>query len=155
MQKRYEQLKADVLDEIDAVEQVLKDLSSLKNNLDSDKINNVQKAAIGTFLLNFYVGIENIVKRISREYYQAMPRGNSWHKELLDLSHIPPPGKIPIFTQDLVDRLNPYRGFRHVFVSGYGFKLRLKLLSSLIINVDSLWADIKKAVEEFWNKLES
>ncbi|MCL0065293.1 hypothetical protein M1N79_00160, partial [Dehalococcoidia bacterium] len=70
MQKRYEQLKADVLDEIDAVEQVLKDLSSVKNNLDSDKISNVQKAAIGTFLLNFYVGIENIVKRISREYYQ-------------------------------------------------------------------------------------
>ncbi|MCL0103392.1 hypothetical protein M1O51_02060 [Dehalococcoidia bacterium] len=69
MQKRYEQLKA--------VEQVLKDLASLKNNLDSDKINNVQKAAIGTFLLNFYVGIENIVKRISKEYYQAMPRGNS------------------------------------------------------------------------------
>ncbi|MCL0070230.1 hypothetical protein M1N89_01130 [Dehalococcoidia bacterium] len=77
MQKRYEQLKADVSDEIDAVEQVLKDLASLKNNLDSDKINNVQKAAIGTFLLNFYVGIENIVKRISKEYYQAMPRGNS------------------------------------------------------------------------------
>jgi len=50
MEKKYEQLKADVLDEIEAIEQVLKDLSFLKNTLDSDKIDNVQKAAIGTFL---------------------------------------------------------------------------------------------------------
>ena len=50
MEKKYEQLKADVLDEIEAIEQVLKDLSFLKNTLDSDKIDNIQKAAIGTFL---------------------------------------------------------------------------------------------------------
>ncbi len=153
MEKKYEQLEADVLDEIDAVEQVLKDLSLLKNRLDSDKIDNIQKAAIGTFLLNFYVGVENIVKRISKEYYQTMPKGDNWHKELLDLSHTPPQGKNPIFNQDIVDRLNPYRGFRHVFVSGYGFKLRLELMSSLINNVEFLWADIKKAVKKFWGKL--
>jgi len=46
-------------------------------------------------------------------------------------------------------------GIRHVFVSGYGFKLHLGLMSSLINNVESLWADIKKAIEEFWNNLES
>lgn len=153
MEKKYKQLKADVLDEIEAIEQVLKDLSFLKNTLDSDKIDNVQKAAIGTFLMNFYVGIENIIKRISKEYYQTMPKGNSWHKELLDLSYAPPPGKSPIFNQNIIDKLNPYRGFRHVFVSGYGFKLRLKLTTSLINNIESLWTDIKKAIEEFWTKL--
>lgn len=96
MEKKYKQLKADVLDEIEAIEQVLKDLSFLKNTLDSDKIDNVQKAAIGTFLMNFYVGIENIIKRISKEYYQTMPKGNSWHKELLDLSYAPPSGNKPL-----------------------------------------------------------
>ncbi|MBU2600147.1 hypothetical protein KJ849_06200 [bacterium] len=112
MQRKYEQLKIDVLDEIEAIEQVLKDLSFLKDNLDPNKIDNIQKSAIGTFLMNFYVGVENIVKRITKEYYQAMPKGNSWHKELLDLSHTPPQGKNPIFNQDIVNRLNPYRGFR-------------------------------------------
>ncbi|MBU0693516.1 MAG: hypothetical protein KKC11_02430, partial [Candidatus Omnitrophica bacterium] len=127
----------------------------LKNNLNSDKIDNVQKAALGTFLMNFYVGVENIVKRIGKEYYQVMPKGSSWHKELLDLSCTPLRGKTPLFNQDVVDRLNPYRGFRHIFVSGYGFKLRLELMNSLISNVEFLWADIKKAIEEFWSKLES
>ncbi|MFH1859577.1 MAG: hypothetical protein ABH870_00955 [bacterium] len=155
MKEQYEQLKADVLDEIEEIEQVLRDLSFLKNNLAPDKIDNAQKAAIGTFLMNFYVGVENIVKRIAKEYYQAMPKGNSWHKELLDLSYMPPQGKISIFNQDIINRLNPYRGFRHVFVSGYGFKLHLESMNSLINNVESLWTDIKKAIEEFWSKLES
>lgn len=94
MEGKYEQLKEDVLDEMEAIEQVLKDLSSLKNNLSSNKIDNTQKAAMGTFLMNFYVGVENIIKRISKEYYQYTPKGDSWHKELLDLSHNPPQGKI-------------------------------------------------------------
>jgi hypothetical protein len=53
------------------------------------------------------VGIENIIKRISKEYYQNMPKGESWHKELLDLSYNPPQGKRPIFDKIIVDRLNP------------------------------------------------
>ncbi len=38
MEEKYEQLKEDVLDEIEEIEQVLKDLSSLNNNLVPDKI---------------------------------------------------------------------------------------------------------------------
>jgi hypothetical protein len=53
MAGKYKQLKEDVLDEIEAIEQVLIDLSSLNINLDPDKIDNTQKAAIGTFLMNF------------------------------------------------------------------------------------------------------
>jgi hypothetical protein len=153
MTGKYKQLKEDVRDEIEAIEHVLIDLSSININLDPDKIDNTQKAAIGTFLMNFYVGIENIIKRISKEYYQNMPKGESWHKELLDLSYNPPQGKRPIFDKMIVDRLNPYRGFRHLFVSGYGFKLRLELMTSLISNIEPLWIDIKKDVETFWGKL--
>lgn len=153
MEGKYEQLKEDVLDEMEAIEQVLKDLSSLKNNLSSNKIDNTQKAAMGTFLMNFYVGVENIIKRISKEYYQYIPKGDSWHKELLDLSHNPPQGKNPVFYKNIVDRLNPYRGFRHLFVSGYGFKLRIDLMTSLINNIEPIWIDIKSEVEKFWDNL--
>ncbi|NIM18587.1 MAG: hypothetical protein GTO45_41950 [Candidatus Aminicenantes bacterium] len=154
MESKYEQLKLDVLDEIKEIEQVLKDLTSVKRDLVPDKVDNTKKAAIGTFLMNFYVGVENIIKRISKVYYQKMPMGHSWHKELLELSYKPPQEKIPIFDKGLVDRLNPYRGFRHVFISGYGFKLRLELMTTLINDIDSLWIDIKKAVDKFWLKVE-
>jgi len=45
---------------------------------------------MGTYLMNFYSGIENILKRISKEYYLTVPKGESWHKELLILSSNPP-----------------------------------------------------------------
>lgn len=94
MEGKYEQLKEDVLDEMEAIEQVLK-----------------------------------------------------------DLSHNPPQGKNPVFDKNIVDRLNPYRGFRHLFVSGYGFKLRIDLMTSLINNIEPIWIDIKSDVEKFWDNL--
>jgi hypothetical protein len=54
MENKYEQLKSDVYDEIDAIEQTIHDLSSLKTQIALRPIDNIQKAAIGTFLMNFF-----------------------------------------------------------------------------------------------------
>ncbi len=102
--------------------------------------------------MNFYNGIENILKRISKEYYLTMPKGESWHKELLVLSFNPPKGKIPILNQGIVERLHPYRNFRHRFISGYGFQLRGEKMLDLVDNIEPLWIDIKKAISDFWDK---
>lgn len=155
MENKYGQLKSDVYDEIDAIEQTLHELSTLRAQIDITSIDNVQKAAIGTFLMNFYVGVENIIKRISKVYYKKIPMGHSWHKELLELSFNPPEGKLPIFEKNLVEKLTPYLGFRHVFVSGYGFKLKIELMSSLIDNSDSVWDEIRKEIDRFWDSLDN
>ncbi len=155
MKNKYEQLKSDIYDEIDAIEQTLNDLSSLKNQIALKPIDNIQKAAIGTFLMNFYVGVENIIKRICKVYYRKIPMGSSWHKELLEISFNPPHEKLPILDKNLVEKLSPYLGFRHVFVSGYGFKLKIELMRSLIDKVDSLWDEIKKAIDRFWDSFEN
>lgn len=105
--------------------------------------------AMGTYLMNFYHGIENILKRRSKEYYSTMPKGGSWHKELLGLSFNPPKGKIAVFDQGIVERLHPYRNFRHRFVSGYGFQLKGEKMLELIDDLDDLWADIKRTLEVF------
>lgn len=155
MENKYQQLKSDVYDEMQEIEQTLHELIALNNQISKKQIDNIQKAAIGTFLMNFYVGIENIIKRIAKVYYQKVPMGHSWHKELIELSITPPPGKLPILDKMLVERLNPYRGFRHVFVSGYGFKLKLELMTSLISDIDPLWEELKKAIDQFWNSFEN
>lgn len=97
MEDKYTRLTADVRDEIEAIEQTLEELSILKTQITSDQVPNIQKAAMGTFLMNFYVGIENMVKRICKVYYQKVPMGRSWHKELLEMSFHPPKGKWPVF----------------------------------------------------------
>jgi len=153
MPNSFEKLKEDISDEINLLDQTLNALSDFTGKIVLKDANTAQKASVGTFLMNFYTGVENIVKRVSKEYYHTLPKGASWHKELLDLSCNPPENKIPIFTREIVNRLNPYRGFKHLFVSGYGFKLEMELMVSLINNADSLWSDIKKAVTEFLDKL--
>lgn len=121
MKDKYAQIKKDILWETGLVEETLKNLNKIMSISNHDLREEMQKPAVGTYLMNFYNGIENIIKRISKEYYSKMPKGESWHQELLMQSCKPPKYRIPIFSEEIVDRLQKYRGFRHIFVSGYGF----------------------------------
>ena len=153
MKGKYEELKEDVLDEERAVEETLERLHNVRSKFEPQKRDYSIEPAMGTYLMNFYNGVENILKRISKEYYLTTPKGESWHKELLVLSSNSPEGKIAIFSNDLVDRLHPYRNFRHRFISGYGFQLKGEKMLELTDNVKPLWDDIKKAIASFWDKL--
>ena len=90
MKEEYKELREDVLDEEKAIEEILERLSSVRNKFDPKVKDYLTEPAMGTYLMNFYNGIENILKRITKEYYLVMPKGESWHKELLILSSNPP-----------------------------------------------------------------
>jgi len=82
-----------------------------------------------------------------------IPKGNSRHKELLVLSYSASEGKIAIFDQEIVERIIPYKNFRHRFVSGYGFQLKGEKMLELINDVGPLWDDVKRAISIFFDKL--
>jgi hypothetical protein len=153
MQDKYKELREDVLDEEKAIEDAIIRLLEVRSKFDPQKKDYSVEPAMGTYLMNFYNGVENILKRISKEYYQTMPKGESWHKELLLLSANPPQGKFALFNQQILERLHSYRNFRHRFVSGYGFQLNGEKMLDLISIIQSLWDDIKKAISEFWDKI--
>lgn len=153
MKEQYNELKEDVLDEQNAVDETIERLLKAKENFNPQKQDNLTEPAMGTYLMNFYNGIENILKRISKEYYSIMPTGNSWHKELLNLSYNAPEGKIAIFDQGIVERLVPYRNFRHRFISGYGFQLKGEKMLELIADIEIVWSDVKRAISEFFIRL--
>lgn len=153
MKAEYKELREDVLDEEKAIDETLGRLCEVRNKFDSQTKDYAIEPAMGTYLMNFYNGIENILKRISKDYYSSMPTGPSWHKELLALSTNPPEGKIAIFNHDIVEMLHPYRNFRHRFISGYGYQLKGEKMLELINNAELLWTDIKTAISGFWDKL--
>lgn len=123
MKEQYKELREDVLDEERAIEVTLTRLCEIRSKFDPQARDYSTEPAMGAYLMNFYNGIENILKRVSKEYYQTMPKGESWHKELLVLSANPPQGKVALFNEQVLERLHSYRNFRHRFVSGYGFQL--------------------------------
>ena len=153
MKDEYKELKEDLTDEEKAIDETLERLLNARNEFDAKKRNYLVEPAMGTYLMNFYNGIENIIKRIVKGYYLTFPKGASWHKELLNLSSNPPSEKIALFNGNIGERLHAYRNFRHRFVSGYGFQLKGEKMLELIDNAGPLWIEIKKAISDFWDKL--
>lgn len=150
MNEKFKELYEDVLDEVAAIEETLDRPCEVRKKFDTQVKDYCIEPAMGTYLMNFYNGVENILKRVSKEYYKIIPKGPSWHKELIVLSCNPPEGKVAIFSQSIVEKLNQYRNFRHRFVSGYGFQLKGEKMLELIDNIGPLWDDIKKSIKDFW-----
>ena len=155
MKNKYDELKEDIHDEENSIEEVIIRIRAVGNRFYQKEKDIFTEPAMGTYLMNFYNGIENIIKRVCRIYYHIYPKGASWHKELLNLSADPPEGKLAIFDEDIVSDLFTYLNFRHRFISGYGFQLKGEKMLNLIDNIDSIWDRIKKSIELFFKKLEN
>jgi uncharacterized protein YutE (UPF0331/DUF86 family) len=129
-------------------EHILTTLQALRETLERKEKTVVELAAIATFLQNAYNGIENILKRILKYEGISVPRSESWHKDLLDLSVDP-----QIISSELSRKLDEYRAFRHFFVHGYGLMLDKEKLMPLAENLSDLWKDFESELETFLNSL--
>lgn len=95
--------KVDV--ELKNVSTVLDELEKIK---DEPSKSIVELAGIGTFLHNFYTGIENILKQILHDEGIPIPFSDSWHRDLLILA-----SEKKIITETTRARLAKYLAFRH------------------------------------------
>ncbi len=148
MNPKYGQLIKDILFELGQIEIVVSKIKGLKSNATESGV-----AAMATFLMNFYNGIENIMKRCAKAYYKKIPRAGDWHKRLLQQSCLPQKNKVPLFSESLVNKLYGYLVFRHFFIHGYGFKLDRDKMFPLVDGIDKLWLEIKSSVVEFTEKI--
>jgi len=153
MKNQYKELQEDILYEEELIEKIIGYLIEVKLKFKKNEKDSSTGPAMGTFLMNFYNGVERILKCINREYYHIALKGEAWHRDLLDLSYQPPPEKVAIFDLTIVEQLQAYRKFRHRFISGYGFQLKGEKMLELANDIEPLWSKIKKAVTEFLNNL--
>ena len=139
----------ELLREVEAEkEHIQATLQALKEALGRKEKTVVELAAIATFLQNAYNGIENILKRTLKYEGISIPRSESWHRDLLDLSvdH-------QIISSELSRRLDEYRAFRHFFIHGYGIILDEEKLIPLAEYLPDLWKDFESELEAFLNSL--
>lgn len=148
MKRDYEQYKKDILFEQEQLDLVILKIQELNRDITELKI-----TALATYLMNFYNGIENILKRCAKEYYKKMPKGEDWHKLLLQQSYLCGKDRIPVFKKETTDKLYSYLTFRHFFIHGYGFKLSWDKMKVLVADIDTLWRDIRNQITEFMGKI--
>ena len=121
---KIEELKAEIAIEFAALRQVANELEALRIDVASREPTVREKTAAAAFLAQFYSGLENILKRVSRFHGVGLPAGENWHFDLF--KRFCPPGHPPLpvmFDDALARQLGPFRRFRHVVHHGYGFQI--------------------------------
>ena len=118
-------LKADILNELDKLDLIRKELNLVakKLELDSEQVPTYDRAAIGYFLHNFYNGCENIFHSIAK-FFENDLAPDTWHADLLKRMKLSIPGFRPaVIDENLYVILNDFRGFRHIYRHSYAFEL--------------------------------
>lgn len=97
-----EQLRQEITIELESIESIVRELASLQRDITGRKPTVRETTAAAAFLAQFYNGLENILKRISRFYDVPLPSGETWHLELFDRFCSPPYDPLPaLFTNAL------------------------------------------------------
>lgn len=93
--------------EIENIEHVLSKLPESRN---IHRISQLELAGVAALLHNFYNGIENIIKQIMLTNNIKIPKGESWHRDLINYAV-----ENKIIIDATAKELQRYLAFRHFF----------------------------------------
>lgn len=149
-----EDLRDEIAIEFENIEMVLRELSVLQEDVKGREASVREKTAAAAFLAQFYNGVENILKRISRYHNVPLPSGEMWHVELFRRFCEPSLLSLPaLFDENLSSDLSAYRKFRHVVQHGYGFQLEWERMAEGIERVDTICRRLKIRIEKYLESL--
>ena len=137
-------LREEINIEIELIEGILREILSLRKDIADREPTTREKTAAAAFLAQFYGGIENILKRISKFYSIPLPTGDTWHMDLFKRFCVPSHDPLPaLFDESLSSALAPFRSFRHVVYHSYGFQLEWERMKEGIENIENVWVRFK------------
>jgi hypothetical protein len=106
-------------------------------------------------LHGFYAGLERVFELIAAVIDGAKPEGANWHWELLKQMATEVPRVRPaVISETMCDRLDEYRGFRHVVRNVYTFKLDPDKVQELVEALPSVFRRIQEELLAFARFLE-
>lgn len=108
------------------------------------------KRAEGSILHDFYTGVEKIFREIAIKIDESLPKGDNWHIELLKSMATANEKRDAVISQELMEKLKQYLGFRHLFRNIYGMELEWEKLKILLTNIrENIWKRFKVEINSF------
>lgn len=156
MKYDLELLKADILDELTKIEELVRDFRSVESKLGlpQEDVPFYDRAAIGYYLHSFYNGCENIFRSVAR-FFENDLGPKAWHSDLLKRMKLAIPGYRPAVIDDALYRLlDDFRGFRHKFRHSYSFELDWEKERLLAERFPDAAALLRKRLDSFLMELE-
>ena len=106
-------------------------------------------------LHGFYARLERLLEIIADGVDQAKPAGAHWHDDLLRQMAAEVPGvRPPILSQETRERLDRYRGFRHVVRNVYTYNLDPEQIGVLVRQLAPTMARVSQDLAAFADFLE-
>ncbi|MEA1962279.1 MAG: hypothetical protein U9N81_13605 [Bacillota bacterium] len=110
---------------------------------------------IGSYLHDYYCGLEKVFVHIAKSFGESLPTGNQWHKELLDEMTLSIPGvRIALLSKKTLAKIDELRGFRHIFRNAYGFSIDPVREQLLLGNLPSISTSVKKEIKAFFKEMD-
>jgi len=101
-------------------------------------------------LHSFYNGIERIFERVAENIDEFKPGNINWHQEILNQMTLEVPNIRPaLISQDLKEKLDEYRAFRHVVRNIYSHNFRVDKMKNLIESIDKIYSEIESSLQDF------
>lgn len=141
--------------EISQLDELLKKYSGLIHKIRKEEPDLIEVTACASVLHSFYNGLENIFLCIVKRIDRNVPTGVRWHRELLEQIGKAILGKNRVLTNNTINLLIDYMGFRHFYRHSYSFSLEWEELEKLIVPIYDIWQQIKDELELFLDRLET
>ncbi len=106
-------------------------------------------------LHGFYSGLERIFALVAETVDDSLPTGENWHLLLLrQMTEEKPPLRPAVISETVGQRLNEYRGFRHVVCNVYTYRFDPAKVEKLVQSAPALFDQLRAEILAFATFLE-
>ena len=113
----------------------------------------VDSAALN--LHGFYAGVERLFEAAALQLDGSMPKGEAWHRDLLDQMTLDLPGfRPPVISPVMMQALDEYRRFRHVVRNVYAESLDPRRVGALAERLVPMRMQLRNELSAFADFLE-
>lgn len=145
-----DRLNAEIAVELELIEETLAHLEDLLRQVTGEGPSHHQLAAMSAYLVDFYNGVENTLKRILRDRAKGVPDGPDWHVRVLSMfGPDPAPGLPRLLDRELLSGLDTYRALRHLIVHGYSVSLRWDRMRPAAEGAGRVFESLRSRLREF------
>lgn len=158
MKNRKEVLrfKAEIMEELENISRIMSIVEKRKKDIKKQSIDaEVYLDSIVHNIENFYMGIEEIFRRIAVFTDEGIPEGPRWHSILFKGMARDIPGVRPaVIKEETRVLLDEYRKFRHLVRNIYTFNIIPQKVMKLALGITKTFNALKRDIKKFLTIIE-